>query len=45
MYLKEFRYSKEHQWVRVDDSLGTIGITEHAQKESAKSIRRTPQGG
>ena len=33
MYPPEFRYTKEHQWVRVDDSLGTIGITEHAQKE------------
>lgn len=33
MYPQEFLYSKEHTWVRVDDSLGTIGITEHAQKE------------
>jgi len=38
MYPKEFRYSKEHQWVRVDDSLGTIGITEHAQKELSEVI-------
>jgi glycine cleavage system H protein len=33
MYPQEFRYAKEHQWVRVDDGLGTIGITEYAQKE------------
>jgi glycine cleavage system H protein len=33
MYPQEFRYSKEHTWVRADESLVTIGITEHAQKE------------
>lgn len=33
MYPQDFRYTKEHQWVRVDDALGTVGITEHAQKE------------
>jgi len=33
MYPQEFRYAKEHTWVRADESLGTIGITEHAQTE------------
>jgi glycine cleavage system H protein len=33
MYPQEFLYTKEHQWIRVDESLGTIGITEHAQTE------------
>jgi glycine cleavage system H protein len=33
MYPQEFLYSKEHTWVRIDEFLGTIGITEHAQKE------------
>jgi len=33
MYPQEFLYAKEHQWIQVDASLGTIGITEHAQKE------------
>jgi glycine cleavage system H protein len=33
MYPQEFLYSKEHTWVRVDEFLGTIGLTEHAQKE------------
>jgi glycine cleavage system H protein len=33
MYPDNFRYTKEHQWVRVDDGIGTVGITFHAQKE------------
>lgn len=33
MYPQEFLYTKEHEWIRVDESIGTIGITEHAQKE------------
>lgn len=27
------KYSKEHEWVRVDGDNGTIGITDFAQKE------------
>jgi glycine cleavage system H protein len=33
MYPTEFRYTKEHEWVRVDGANGTVGITDHAQKE------------
>lgn len=33
MYPENFRYTKEHEWVRVDDGVGVIGITFHAQKE------------
>jgi glycine cleavage system H protein len=33
MYPQEFLYSKEHEWIRVDESIGTIGITDYAQKE------------
>ena len=32
MYPAEFRYSKEHEWVRVEGDLATMGITDHAQK-------------
>ena len=32
-YPKNFRYTKEHEWVRVEGDTGTIGITFHAQKE------------
>ncbi len=33
MYPEEFHYTKDHEWVRVDGETGTIGITDHAQKE------------
>jgi len=33
MYPEQLRYTKEHEWVRLEGDLGTIGITDHAQKE------------
>jgi len=33
MYPENFRYTKEHEWVRVDADTGTVGITDHAQQE------------
>ena len=33
MYPPELLYTKEHEWIRVDESIGTIGITDHAQSE------------
>jgi glycine cleavage system H protein len=33
MYPQEFLYTKEHEWIRVDELIGTIGITDYAQKE------------
>ena len=27
------RYTKEHEWVRVEDDLGTVGITDYAQDQ------------
>ncbi|MFL5260143.1 MAG: glycine cleavage system protein GcvH [Hyphomicrobiales bacterium] len=27
------RYSKEHEWVTVEDDVATIGITDHAQEQ------------
>jgi len=33
MYPEEFHYTKDHEWIRVDGETGTIGITDHAQKE------------
>lgn len=29
----ELRYTKDHEWIRVDGATGTIGITEYAQGE------------
>src|ERR1700704_502844 len=30
---ENLRYTKEHEWVRVEGDIGIIGITFHAQKE------------
>lgn len=32
-YPDNLRYTKEHEWVRLDGDVATIGITFHAQKE------------
>ena len=33
MYPEDYRYSKEHEWIKVDGDIGTIGITDHAQEQ------------
>lgn len=33
----EFKYSKEHEWVKIENNVATIGITEYAQNELAIS--------
>lgn len=33
MYPDNFRYTKEHEWVKIEGDTGTVGITNHAQKE------------
>jgi glycine cleavage system H protein len=33
MYPNDYRYTKDHEWVKVDGSMGTIGITDYAQHE------------
>jgi glycine cleavage system H protein len=33
MYPTNFRYTKEHEWVRVEGNVGVVGITDHAQQE------------
>ncbi len=32
-YPDNFHYTKEHEWVRVDGNVATVGITDHAQEE------------
>ncbi len=32
-YPENLRYTKEHEWVRVEGDIGVIGITDHAQHE------------
>jgi glycine cleavage system H protein len=33
MYPKDYRYTKEHEWIKADGATGTIGITDYAQQE------------
>jgi glycine cleavage system H protein len=33
MYPEELRYSKDHEWTRVEGDLGRIGITDYAQNQ------------
>jgi glycine cleavage system H protein len=33
MYPADFRYSKDHEWIKVEGDTGTIGITDYAQNE------------
>ncbi len=31
--MSDIRYSKEHEWVRVEGQIATVGISEHAQQQ------------
>ena len=33
MYPEDFLYTKDHEWIKVEDGVGTIGITDFAQQE------------
>jgi glycine cleavage system H protein len=33
MYPTDYRYTKQHEWVKVEGAIGTIGITDYAQQE------------
>ena len=33
MYPAEYRYSKDHEWIKVDGATATLGITDYAQQE------------
>lgn len=32
-YPDDFRYTKDHEWIKVDGATGTVGITDYAQHE------------
>ncbi len=32
-YPEEYRYTKEHEWVKPEGGIGIVGITDHAQSE------------
>lgn len=33
MYPTDYRYTKEHEWIKADRAMATIGITDYAQEE------------
>ena len=35
---EDLLYTKEHEWLRLADGTGTIGITDHAQKELGEVV-------
>ena len=34
----ELRYARSHEWVRIEGDTGTVGITDHAQKELGEIV-------
>jgi glycine cleavage system H protein len=38
MYPSEYLYSREHEWVRVDNDVCTLGVTEFAQHELGEVV-------
>jgi glycine cleavage system H protein len=35
---EDLRYTQTHEWVRINGEIGTIGITDHAQKELGEIV-------
>ena len=35
---EELHYAQSHEWVRIDGDVGTIGITDYAQKELGEIV-------
>ena len=33
MYPADLKYTKDHEWIRVDGDTGTVGITDFAQQQ------------
>jgi glycine cleavage system H protein len=41
-YPEEFRYTKDHEWVRLEGDIATVGITDHAQQELGEIVYVDP---
>jgi glycine cleavage system H protein len=35
---KGLKYSKEHEWVATEDTVATVGITDHAQEQLGEIV-------
>jgi len=38
MYPSEFRYTREHEWIKVDDDVCVVGVTDFAQSELGEVV-------
>lgn len=38
MYPSEYRYTHEHEWVRVEDDIAVLGVTDFAQQELGEVV-------
>lgn len=38
MYPSEYRYTREHEWLKVDDDICTLGVTDFAQSELGEVV-------
>ena len=38
MYPRDYLYSREHEWIRVEEDVCTLGITEYAQQELGEVV-------
>ena len=38
----EFRYTQEHEWVSVEGTLASVGITEYATQQLGDVVLRVP---
>ncbi len=46
MYPEDYRYSKDHEWVRTEDDICVVGITDYAQDELGEVVFvETPEVG
>lgn len=38
MYPEDYRYSKDHEWIRIEDDICVLGITHYAQDELGEVV-------
>jgi glycine cleavage system H protein len=38
MYPSDYRYTHEHEWIRVEDDIAVLGVTDFAQKELGEVV-------
>lgn len=38
MYPRELKYTKDHEWIRVEDGRGRVGVTDHAQEQLGEVV-------